>query len=375
MIDSLQQFITNIMLINPSAPSKIGLFDHFTFKWLRWRRPTTSPIPLPEGIERFFVDTPRGKIEVLYARPLPGPKADDASPLFFVHGGMGGAWVWLEFLPFFAARGIPCYAVSMRGHGGSYYPSYLRMVYATTKRMLADDVLAGLRWVQEREGGREVVMVGHSSGGGLSQLLLSEEEVKVKGLALLAAVPGFGSDRVYRSWRTLDPWFIPRMIFHLWHPNSPLSHPALTRRAFFSNEQTDAYVETFQDRASPYESFIWALGMTKPFINPQNALSQITGWGSGERVMVLSAELDKIMTLPIMEDLADMYRATYSAMVREKKLQGNDPEVVPLAGEGDGDNTGHGVRYCVVPRAGHHLQNDVTWEIGAQKLLAFYEQL
>jgi pimeloyl-ACP methyl ester carboxylesterase len=106
---------------------------------------------------------------------------------------MGGAWVWIEYLQFFAARGIPCYAVSMRGHGGSWHPSYLRMVYATTKRMLANDVVAGLRWAQEREGGREAVLVGHSSGGGLSQFILSEGDVKVKGLVLVAAVPGFGS--------------------------------------------------------------------------------------------------------------------------------------------------------------------------------------
>jgi pimeloyl-ACP methyl ester carboxylesterase len=183
------------------------------------------------------------------------------------------------------------------------------------------------------------------------------------------------SDRVYQNWMNLDPWFIPRMIFHLWHPNSPLSHPALTRRAFFSNEQTDAYVEDFQDKASPYESFIWALGMTKPFINQQNVLSQITGWDKGQRVMVLSGELDKIMTLPIMEDLAQTYRTTYSSMIREKQLQGEDVEVTPLDAEEYGDNNGHGVRYCVVPKAGHHLQNDVPWEVGAGKLLAFYEQL
>lgn len=178
----------------------------FTYKWLRWRAPdpTTTPLPaLPDGIERFFIQTPGGRIEVLYAKPqaanstTPTPTTqqlpDASSPLFFVHGGMGGAWVWLEYLRFFSARGIPCYAVSMRGHGASWHPSYLRMVYGTTKRMLADDVVAGLRWAQEREGGREVVLVGHSSGGGLAQYVLSEGDVKVKGLVLAAAVPGFGS--------------------------------------------------------------------------------------------------------------------------------------------------------------------------------------
>lgn len=171
----------------------MSLFENFTFKWLRWRRPTTPLPPLPSGIDRLFVDTPGGTLEVLYAHPTTPPPSADAPPLFFVHGGMGGAWVWLEYLGFFAARGIPCYAVSLRGHGGSYCPSYLRMVYATTKRMLADDVLAALRWVQAREGGRELVLVGHSSGGGLAQFVLSEKEVRVRALVLLAPVPGFGS--------------------------------------------------------------------------------------------------------------------------------------------------------------------------------------
>ncbi|KAL2167918.1 hypothetical protein VTG60DRAFT_656 [Thermothelomyces hinnuleus] len=191
----------------------MSLFESFTFRWLRWRRPTAPLYPLPSGIERFFVDTPGGEIEMLYARPQssssppppssfpsssPPSSGDGASEdtprpfLYFVHGGMGGAWVWLEYMQFLAARGVPCYAVSMRGHGGSYHPSFLRMVYATTMRMLADDVLAGLRWAQrEREGGRrEAVLVGHSSGGGLCQLLLSEKQVTAKGLVLVASVPG-----------------------------------------------------------------------------------------------------------------------------------------------------------------------------------------
>ncbi|KAK4152892.1 Alpha/Beta hydrolase protein [Chaetomidium leptoderma] len=359
------------------------MFKNFTFQYLRWRRPTGPLQALPDGIERFFVDTPGGKLEVLYAHPPPpsathGSNADGSaspSPLFFVHGGMGGAFVWIEYLQFFAARGIPCYAVSMRGHGGSYYPSYLRMVYATTKRMLADDVLAGLRWVQEREGGREVVLAGHSSGGGLAQLILSEKEARVKGLVLVAAAPGNGSDRAYQSWMKLDPWFLLRMILHLGHPNSPLSHPALTKRAFFSDQQSDTYVEAFQARSSPYESFIWALGMTWRFVNQQNVISRIASRAKGQSILVLNGELDKIMTLPIMEDLASMYRTGYSSMVRQGRFQGEDAEVVPMQGEGNRDNAGHGVRFAVVPGAGHHLQNDVTWKVGAQKLLAFYEQL
>jgi pimeloyl-ACP methyl ester carboxylesterase len=42
------------------------------------------------------------------------------TPLLFVHGAYVGAWCWEEnFLDWFAERGYPAYAVSLRGHGNS----------------------------------------------------------------------------------------------------------------------------------------------------------------------------------------------------------------------------------------------------------------
>lgn len=166
---------------------------HLSYRYLFFRPPPRRPTALPEGIVRLFADTPPGKIEILYAAPRGDSIDKHVSPLFFVHGGMGSAWVWIEYMSYLSERGVPCYAVSMRGHGESWCPSYLRMVWLTTKRDLADDVIAGIRFVQAREGVNEVVLVGHSSGGGLSQFILSEKDVGVKGLALLGAVPGFGS--------------------------------------------------------------------------------------------------------------------------------------------------------------------------------------
>ncbi len=143
-------------------------------------------------MERFVVETKPGPLEVLYAAPGNGQPAR-SSPLFFVHGGMGGAWVWLEYMQYFAQHGIASYAVSLRGHGRSWHPAFFRMVFGTTRRDLVDDLLAGIRWAQDRERGEPVVLVGHSSGGGLSQYILSEGDVRVRALALLGAVPGFGS--------------------------------------------------------------------------------------------------------------------------------------------------------------------------------------
>lgn len=81
------------------------------------------------------------------------------------------------------------------------------------------------------------------------------------------------------------------------------------------------------------------------------------------------------MRVPIMKKLAGFYRTAFTEVIREKKIEADDDEVQKIAGPLRLDDAGHGTRFTVVPWAGHHLQNDVQWEDGAQRLLAFYNQL
>ncbi|KAH7347874.1 Alpha/Beta hydrolase protein [Plectosphaerella cucumerina] len=344
-----------------------------TYKWLYWTAPSSEAPPPPPGLERHYINTPSGRIEVLSNQP--SNPSNNKTPIFFIHGGMGSAWVWTEYMQYLARHDVPCYAVSLRGHGNSWHPSYLRMVYLTTRQNLADDALAAMRWVRERQGS-DVLLVGHSSGGGLSQGILSAGQARVKGLALLGAVPGFGSAGVYMNWATFDPWFSIRMLFHGWHPNSPLSHPFLVRQAFFSSTYPEDKLTEFATHANRYESFLWPISMMVPFTRPESILSSIEGWGAdGERLMVMTGTGDKMMTRDIMEGMAETYRGAFDGLVDAKKLDAKSSPVAPLEGEGGRDNAGRGVRQTWVPVAGHHLQNDVTWEVGAKKLLDFYEQL
>jgi len=49
-----------------------------------------------------------------------GDDSSEHAPILFLHGAFAGAWCWAEqFMPYFAERGLDCYAVSLRGHGGS----------------------------------------------------------------------------------------------------------------------------------------------------------------------------------------------------------------------------------------------------------------
>jgi pimeloyl-ACP methyl ester carboxylesterase len=157
---------------------------------LRWSN-SPQEIPLPPNFERIYVQTRSGKIELLYAKPSTHLERPRKQPIFFVHGGFGCAAIWIDWMVYLTGQGYPCYAVSMRGHGASWSPSYIRMWF-TGKDSFASDVTAALDEAMSREDGRQVVLVGHSAGGGMSQYILSNKNVKVNGLVLAAAIPFFG---------------------------------------------------------------------------------------------------------------------------------------------------------------------------------------
>ncbi|MEO6878148.1 MAG: hypothetical protein ABI205_06670, partial [Gemmatimonadaceae bacterium] len=56
-----------------------------------------------------------GPLNVLHAAPARATRP----PVLFIHGYFADASVFAEWLPFFAARGFPAYAVHLRGRAGS----------------------------------------------------------------------------------------------------------------------------------------------------------------------------------------------------------------------------------------------------------------
>jgi pimeloyl-ACP methyl ester carboxylesterase len=119
-------------------------------------------------------------LEVLEA--LPAGEARGA-PLLLVHGAFGGAWMWREvFMPVFAAAGRRVVAFSIRGHGESEGYDRLRETSLTdyvadVRRALADV-------------GEPPVVVAHSLGGLLAQMLIGREAMRA--LVLAASLPPEG---------------------------------------------------------------------------------------------------------------------------------------------------------------------------------------
>src|SRR5262245_31422424 len=94
------------------------------------------------------------RLEVLECHPeAPSPRP----PVLFVHGAFAGAWTWAaHFLPHFAAHGVPSYALSLRGHGGSYGHDALAWHRLADYVKDVEEVVAALA--------TSPILVGHSMG-------------------------------------------------------------------------------------------------------------------------------------------------------------------------------------------------------------------
>ncbi|KAF2631134.1 alpha/beta-hydrolase [Macroventuria anomochaeta] len=357
---------------------------------LQWRAPSPNPpqpsSPLPECITRRYISTPSGPLELLSAFPT-GPKSSKP-PLFFAHGGFGCASVWLSYMTYFSSRGYPCYAISYRGHGSSWYPGFWRM-YFTSRGTMAEDLVAGVKEVErletETRSAEEkvrVVLVAHSAGGALSQYALSKGLVKVHGFCMLAAVPGFGSWSVYKFWSLTAPIHFP---YRLFHPRYILATTKQVHDAFFTASTPTRVVKDLEALLSPYESMLWPMQAAFRFVTGPDVISSVVGWrlrkGSGSngfagvapRLLVLAGEKDVLCTPSILRDAATRYGEAFHHCARVGKLDGiSESDVRVGGGKGDGWD---GVSFKVATGLGHHLQNHVNWESGAEEILRWVQKL
>jgi non-heme chloroperoxidase len=120
------------------------------------------------------------KLEVRKRLPANG---SGKPPLLFVHGGYCDAWFWeLYFLPWFAARGYPAYALSLRGHGGSGGADTLFLAGLHDYETDVEHVAGTLR--------APPVLIGHSMGAAIVERIVAKRPVR--GAALLAPLPPAG---------------------------------------------------------------------------------------------------------------------------------------------------------------------------------------
>ena len=123
---------------------------------------------------------PEPLLEVRKRLPATGSRKP---PLLFVHGGYCDAWCWEPyFLPWFAARGYPAYALSLRGHGESGGAGSLFIAGLDDYEADVEHVAGTLK--------TPPILIGHSLGAAVVERIAAKRPVR--GAALLAPVPPVG---------------------------------------------------------------------------------------------------------------------------------------------------------------------------------------
>ena len=124
------------------------------------------------------------RVDGLFVKEVgPGEATRLTTPILMVHGASHGWWAYQKWMPFFAAAGWRCYALSLRNHPGSYTVAEEEFLQLRVEDYVAD-VVSVLNWI-----GMPAVLIGHSMGGITVQK--AAETTGPAAMVLLAAVgPG-----------------------------------------------------------------------------------------------------------------------------------------------------------------------------------------
>lgn len=142
---------------------------------------------------------PERTIEVRSRQPA---RTTSKPPLLFVHGGYCDAWCWEpNFLPWFASRGYPSYALSLRGHGTSGGRESLFVAGL-------DDYVADVEHVAGTLAAPPV-LIGHSMGAAVVERMLTTRPIRAA--ALLAPIPPGGLGPVASRLLIWQPEYIVNM--------------------------------------------------------------------------------------------------------------------------------------------------------------------
>lgn len=272
-------------------------------------------------LDAFSGSSPNAGLPVLEViergRPQPGRPS-----LVFLHGAFAGAWCFEEYyLDYFAALGFHAIAFSLRGHGRSDGRDALN-------RASLQDYVVDLRRCVEAQPEAPVV-IGHSMGGLVTQMALSEG-LALRAAILLAPVPPSGLVPSAAQMAVSDPrLFWQTLVFQ--SLGSEWIEAEYAQRALFVDPLDPETVARYTARMQP-ESTRALLEMSAP------------RWLDAARVAqtplaVFSAEQDAIIPAWTVAQVSALY----------------------------------GVETVRIPAVGHAMMLDREWERSAQAIVAWLE--
>ncbi len=202
-------------------------------------------------------------------------KIDHATPVLFVHGAWHGAWCWEKyFLPYFAGKGYPAYALSLRGHGNSEGSARMR-------RLRVKDYVEDVRAVVEQLR-RPPILIGHSLGGHVVQKYL--EAFPVPAAVLMASAPVGGIVKMLKRLARNHPLrFLKVNSLLTLYPF--VATPGMAKEMLFSEGMDAREIKEYQRKLQD-ESYFSLLDML--------VLAPLRPWRVRSEVLVMGAENDRV---------------------------------------------------------------------------------
>ncbi len=192
------------------------------------------------------VQLPQVSAEVMTCIPNGASVNKSNPPLIFIHGSFHASWCWAEeYMPFFAELGYPCYALSLRGTGGTFAGEGVKKVKIDEH---VHDVTDFIQHVIS-EGGNQLkpVILSHSFGGLAVMKYLEKNlfgtssnpvEIPLSGVVMMCSVPPSGNGRMTQRFlfRSLkDSWKITAGLAL----KKGITNPTLCRELFFDSSRDD----------------------------------------------------------------------------------------------------------------------------------------
>ena len=244
-----------------------------------------------------------------------------ATPLLLMHGAWHGAWCWRDAMADFAARGFEVHAISWRGHGASKAP---RAFNLAGLRDYVSDLALAIKALDPQP-----VVVGHSLGGYVTQLYLSEHELP--GAVLLCSAPAHGVLPYILRYIRRHPLVYLRAIATL-DLKRMVGTAELAREAFFRDDIEPASLAQATAMLSSEAVHAALDAMLLRFPKPKRVRTPL---------LAIAAERDAVFTLDEQRTLATVYAA----------------------------------QLRVIPGAAHDLMLDPAWPQAASAIEEFVQQL
>ena len=209
--------------------------------------------------------------------------------ILFVHGLWHGAWCWDEhFVPWFAERGYDARAITLRHHD----ERHARGLRTTRIRDYVADVASAASGF-----GEPPVIVGHSMGGFVTQMYLSEHSAPAA--VLVASIPPSGIVGATLHYASRHPlrFLATNLTLSLY---GLVSTPERAREMFFSPGLPDADVARYQSKLTD-DSYFAYLDLLL-FARPKASAIKTP-------ILVVGGEDDWTITRPDVQATAKAYGA------------------------------------------------------------------